>query len=401
MVATTLSASHVQAVQGVLNRSQILSMGAARLYKAHPNPEQWTYCNLEGVAVVLTENNVSFLRMIDTNKREVVFQQEIYPNFKYQAARPFFHTFEMDEFVAGISFADQTEAAAFLSKVNACCGGGPAGGAAPPPSTPGGGPPQRPAGGAPAHTPAAARPGANSSGGFGTPGQSGIQASPGAARMNRKKDKKKKGFFGSVFGDKRGSEPRMEISGPTDFKHEAHIGWDPDAGFEIRNIPPEWRKLFQAAGVKKSELRNPETAKFIMETVAEFAMADGGAEAAELMKSSPAAPPPAPGGGPPPPPAPAAPPPPPAPGNMPPPPRAAAGGGSAPPRNALLDQIQAGKNLKTVDPNDVPPEPEAGTGKPGGLVDMLGAAMLNRRVNMGQEGDSDSDDYDSDDDWSE
>jgi hypothetical protein len=33
-------------------------------------------------------------------------------------------------------------------------------------------------------------------------------------------------------------------------------GWDHTNGFEIRNIPPEWRKLFQAAGVTKSELRN-------------------------------------------------------------------------------------------------------------------------------------------------
>jgi len=44
---------------------------------------------------------------------------------------------------------------------------------------------------------------------------------------------------------------RPQVSAPTDFKHESHIGWDSERGFEIRNIPPEWKKLFQAAGVKK------------------------------------------------------------------------------------------------------------------------------------------------------
>jgi hypothetical protein len=33
-------------------------------------------------------------------------------------------------------------------------------------------------------------------------------------------------------------------------------GWDHANGFEIRNIPPEWRKLFKDAGVTKNELRN-------------------------------------------------------------------------------------------------------------------------------------------------
>jgi len=40
----------------------------------------------------------------------------------------------------------------------------------------------------------------------------------------------------------------QEISWPKDVKHELHIGWDPLKGFEIRNIPPEWKKLFKAAG---------------------------------------------------------------------------------------------------------------------------------------------------------
>ncbi len=39
------------------------------------------------------------------------------------------------------------------------------------------------------------------------------------------------------------------ISGPTNVIHEVHLGWDARDGFKVRNIPLEWRKLFQAAGL--------------------------------------------------------------------------------------------------------------------------------------------------------
>lgn len=51
---------------------------------------------------------------------KVVFSQEMYENFIYQASTPFFHTFETDTFVAGISWADESEGTAFLKKVESC-----------------------------------------------------------------------------------------------------------------------------------------------------------------------------------------------------------------------------------------------------------------------------------------
>ena len=62
---------------------------------------------------------------------------------------------------------------------------------------------------------------------------------------------------------------KHEISGPTNFSHDSHIGWDPVNGFDINNIPPEWKKLFKEAGVKKSDLENKETAMFLVETIAQ------------------------------------------------------------------------------------------------------------------------------------
>eukprot|EP01090_Pellita_catalonica_P015598 TRINITY_DN4259_c0_g1_i1.p1 TRINITY_DN4259_c0_g1~~TRINITY_DN4259_c0_g1_i1.p1 ORF type:complete len:366 (+),score=59.39 TRINITY_DN4259_c0_g1_i1:108-1205(+) len=62
--------------------------------------------------------------------------------------------------------------------------------------------------------------------------------------------------------------PPLVLSGPTNFVHASHIGWDPATGFQVRNLPPRWKALFNVAGVSDKELTNPSTAKIIMETVA-------------------------------------------------------------------------------------------------------------------------------------
>lgn len=81
------------------------------------------------------------------------------------------------------------------------------------------------------------------------------------------KDKKKKkdgaSFFDkfNLFGNKKevSEEDRrnIKVSGPTGYSHVSHIGWTAGQGFELRNIPPEWRGIFQKAGVKDEELQNP------------------------------------------------------------------------------------------------------------------------------------------------
>lgn len=44
-------------------------------------------------------------------------------------------------------------------------------------------------------------------------------------------------------------------------------GWDPINGFDITNIPPEWKELFKKAGVRKKELKDKDTASFVLKTV--------------------------------------------------------------------------------------------------------------------------------------
>lgn len=55
-----------------------------------------------------------------------------------------------------------------------------------------------------------------------------------------------------------------DIGDPIGFKHLGHIGFNPDTGtFDMKNIPPQWQKFLDGAGVTKADLQNKETATFI------------------------------------------------------------------------------------------------------------------------------------------
>ena len=61
----------------------------------------------------------------------------------------------------------------------------------------------------------------------------------------------------------------FEISAPSDFDHRSHVGWDAQNGFDVQNLPPEWKSLFRSAGLKKSDLKDEETALFVIGHIAE------------------------------------------------------------------------------------------------------------------------------------
>ena len=49
----------------------------------------------------------------------------------------------------------------------------------------------------------------------------------------------------------------FETSSPP--QHLSHIGYDAENGFDVNNIPDEWQKLFDKAGVTKEQLQDKET----------------------------------------------------------------------------------------------------------------------------------------------
>jgi len=217
-----------------------------------------------------------------------------------------------------------------------------------------------------------------------------------------KKKTKKKGPKGTI----------KEITGPTKVVHNSHIGWDPKSGFQIRNIPPEWKELFKAAGVRPSELKNPETAAFIMTTVATAISRPPPPPPSgqvPLTQSRGRSPPSA--GGPPPARMARAPPPIPPPqgydpfaypqNSAPPPaPDLPEDDDQPPASNSFLAAIQS-KQLKKADPSEnkgmLPSlDSEQGTT----LLHTLSSAMAQRRINIKEDdkGDDDDDGGD-DDDW--
>lgn len=101
--------------------NKIIDVTVARLYIAYPDPDKWQYTGLSG-AIVLVDDLVGhtyFLKLVDIKgHRGVLWDQELYVNFEYNQDRTFFHTFELEECYAGLSFVDVSDAAHFLKRVH-------------------------------------------------------------------------------------------------------------------------------------------------------------------------------------------------------------------------------------------------------------------------------------------
>eukprot|EP01095_Lingulamoeba_sp_RSL-Kostka_P014257 TRINITY_DN616_c0_g1_i1.p1 TRINITY_DN616_c0_g1~~TRINITY_DN616_c0_g1_i1.p1 ORF type:complete len:364 (+),score=154.40 TRINITY_DN616_c0_g1_i1:141-1232(+) len=108
---------------------QVHAVGVVRFYVCKPGENTWTKTGLFGCAAVVTEANLRnscahFIRLIDLDgfnpNTSVMVQQELYRGMKYIQQTPFFHTFEMSKYIAGISFVDEQEAKLFSEKVEYC-----------------------------------------------------------------------------------------------------------------------------------------------------------------------------------------------------------------------------------------------------------------------------------------
>ncbi|CAG8976464.1 hypothetical protein HYALB_00008054 [Hymenoscyphus albidus] len=102
--------------------NKIQAVAVAQLYVAYPNRQRWTYTGLQGAAVLANDlvGNTYWLKMVDVSpaQRGVIWDQEIYDTWTYNQDRTFFHTFELEDCLAGLSFVDEKEAKTFLKKMN-------------------------------------------------------------------------------------------------------------------------------------------------------------------------------------------------------------------------------------------------------------------------------------------
>ncbi|SMR53276.1 unnamed protein product [Zymoseptoria tritici ST99CH_3D1] len=102
--------------------NKIHAVAVAKLYVAHPDRSRWTYTGLQGAAVLANDlvGNTFWIKLVDVSpaNRGVIWDQEIYDTFSYNQDRVFFHTFELEECLAGLSFADEKEAKQFRKKMD-------------------------------------------------------------------------------------------------------------------------------------------------------------------------------------------------------------------------------------------------------------------------------------------
>ncbi|OAQ68572.1 EVH1 protein [Pochonia chlamydosporia 170] len=102
--------------------NKIQAVAVARLYVAYPNRSKWTYTGLQGAIVLAndTVGNTFWLKMVDISptNRGVIWDQEIFDIWNYNQDRTFFHTFELEDCVAGLSFVDEKEAKQFKKKMD-------------------------------------------------------------------------------------------------------------------------------------------------------------------------------------------------------------------------------------------------------------------------------------------
>ncbi|XP_052439354.1 actin nucleation-promoting factor WASL isoform X2 [Carassius gibelio] len=268
-----------------------------------------------GVACLVKDNpqRSYFIRVFDMKEGKQLFHQEFYNNFSINFSRPYFFTFAGDTCQIGLNFASEEEARRFKSAANELLikrgrktePSGPLG-----PTLP-------------MATVDIKNPEINSQRYQNNTQMNNINLHSNFNWKDKGKGKNKKKKIS-----------KSEIGTPSNFRHVGHVGWDPNTGFDLNNLDPELKILFDMCGISEAQLKDKETSKDIYE----FIEQRGGVEAVknELRRQAP--PPPPSRGGPPPPPPPSrgrgAPPPPPpsrGPTSAPPPPPPSRTGFGAPP----------------------------------------------------------------------
>ncbi|XP_028810986.1 neural Wiskott-Aldrich syndrome protein-like isoform X2 [Denticeps clupeoides] len=325
-----------------------------------------------GVACLIKDNpqRSYFIRVFDIKEGKTLFEQELYNNFNVVASKTYFLTFPGDSSQIGLNFANEEEAKRFRTQTSdlmnrrqrktvTLCGSplnkekrrdplnGPA---------------------LPMATVDIKNPEINN-----VRFHNNSQVNNIVHGSFSKKEKKVKGKKGKRL-------TKADIGTPSNFQHIGHVGWDPNTGFDLNNLDPELKNLFDMCGISEAQLKDKETSKVIYD----FIEKKGGVEAVknELRRQAPPPPPPSRGGPPPPPPHQSsgppppppsrgrgAPPPPPpfrAPTSAPPPPPPSRPGIGAPapppPSRGPLPPPPQPSHTSTAPPAPPPPPPPSSSG---------------------------------------
>jgi len=79
--------------------NKIFCAALSRIFYAHPDPSRWSYAGLEGAVVLAKDKtrNSMVLKLVDIDgTRGVIWEHELYSDFKLYQDRSFFHSFAGD-----------------------------------------------------------------------------------------------------------------------------------------------------------------------------------------------------------------------------------------------------------------------------------------------------------------
>ncbi|KAF9269859.1 PH domain-like protein, partial [Marasmius fiardii PR-910] len=210
---------------------KIFSASLARIYYAHPKPDEWSYAGLQGALAFVRDNKSGWcaFKLVDlSGTRGIIWEHELYKDLEYNADRAYFHSFAGDECMIGFVFADEGEAKAFWKKVN-------------------------------------------------------VKKDAKAGKATAEKKKKKSASKG-------GKIDKSMISGPTagSFIHVAHMGYDSESGFTSKGVDPSWTALLgqlENSGIDKEIIAKE------MDFIKDFVRTQQSAPPAKEKKVKPPPPP--------------------------------------------------------------------------------------------------------------
>jgi len=86
-------------VSSLLNEYEILGQAVAKLYLAFPDPNTWSYSNNVGVVSLVKKFNTFSFKIVDAEKKEIIWEYDIDSNMKYTKSENYLHVFPYKTFV--------------------------------------------------------------------------------------------------------------------------------------------------------------------------------------------------------------------------------------------------------------------------------------------------------------
>ena len=183
--------------------SLALTIQPVHLYRCAATSDEWISQNSCGIATVCIESNSVWISLVDSDTKEVKLKQECCTGFDYQMLSDDFHCFESttatDSDHIGLLFSDRLGASMFGKHVSQLI-----------------------------------------------------------TMMDSRTS--------PIHEPPTTLHQQTCVQPPSNFERTKHLGFNPKKGFT--EIPPEWQKIFAKAGISPEELKDKKTAKFLLKTIA-------------------------------------------------------------------------------------------------------------------------------------